>query len=168
VKRLNGSLQVRIYPAGYSVDHYSPRDASAEYRSTRLDPRSESLDKNIRDRRGLYARLYHEATALCPEHGYSFDQWLLLLCHYKPIVARQVTALVVSMQARKLMYLHTRNRTKDIISRTNTVKMVTRLVHRDCAESLLKMWLFRRRFQLHLQKRRQQNRTCWELNNPVH
>jgi hypothetical protein len=62
------------------------------------------LDKNpefpspvsVRERRITYAQLYYEAMAWCPEHGYLFEQMLLLLSYYKPIVKNQTLSYVNS------------------------------------------------------------------------
>jgi hypothetical protein len=51
---------------------------------------------SVRERRNTYIQLYHEAMAWCPERGYSFEQMLLLLSYYKPIVKNQTRSYVNS------------------------------------------------------------------------
>jgi hypothetical protein len=60
---------------------------------------------SVRERRNTYIQLYHEAMAFCPERGYSFAQMLLLLSHYKPIVASQTLSYVHSFLASTQMEL---------------------------------------------------------------
>ena len=105
MQKLGGIFEVRVYPAEYSV-----RNILASCRTTTdPDPKwtpgtqsSHGVDlgllntalsaidhEEIRRRRRLFSRLYHEAI-VTQQHkgGISFTDMLLLLAHYKLIVDR--------------------------------------------------------------------------------
>jgi hypothetical protein len=97
---LNGVFEVRIYPVEYNVRNIlsvckDPLDKQA-WRSrvvegvdlTKLEQIVDGIDfSEIRKRRALYSRLYHEAS-ISHEHGLgmSFSDMLTLLAHHKLIV----------------------------------------------------------------------------------
>jgi len=93
--RLSGVFEVKIYPTEYSIP-VLVRSSTADQSSNRrhvvdgldldaLSSNLKSIDVNeIRKRRHLYNRLYHEAIMSDePRKGISFTNMLLLLAHYK-------------------------------------------------------------------------------------
>jgi hypothetical protein len=86
---------VKINPTVYSIFNVSLHLAFTEKQGLRLDSNPEFPSRaSIRERRGIYIQLYHEAMAFCPEDGYSLEKMLLLLSYYKPIVASHMLTLV--------------------------------------------------------------------------
>jgi hypothetical protein len=107
LQALNGIFEVRIYPAEYSVRYLNAKlkheatflspsdtrpppvgdDATADRLNRILSP----LDQGeVRKRRRLYNRLYHEARLLIQyKRGLEFTETLELLAHYKLIVDRE-------------------------------------------------------------------------------
>jgi hypothetical protein len=99
-QRLNGVFEVRIYPVEYNVRKIlsvckDPLDKQA-WRTrvvegvdlTKLEQIIDGIDfTEIRKRRTLYSRLYHEAI-ISHDHGLgmSFSDMLTLLAHHKLIV----------------------------------------------------------------------------------
>ncbi|KAJ2913591.1 hypothetical protein MD484_g6822, partial [Candolleomyces efflorescens] len=157
--RLSGIFEVRIYPAEYSIPNIksvimsSDRSSSPIPKSSSWSPRArwvDGIDLNklenvldgvnfaeIRRRKAVYARLYHEATISHePGMGISFTNMLILLAHHKLIV--DADALVLD----------------DLVVRTEVNKLVTDLVNLDRVRSLLRSLTCRRRFLRHLEKKR--------------
>ncbi|TEB23953.1 high-affinity cell membrane calcium channel [Coprinellus micaceus] len=149
-QRLNGIFEVRIYPAEYTIPSLlsvcrDPLDKAAW--SSRV---AEGVDLNklervldginyveVRQRKAVYARLYHEATISHePGLGISFTNMLILLAHHKLIVDAE--ALVLD----------------DLVVRTEVNKLVTDLVNLDRVRSLLRSLTCRRRFLRRLEEKR--------------
>jgi len=99
-QRLNGVFEVRIYPVEYNVRNIlsvckDPLDKQA-WRSrviegvdlTKVEQIVDGIDfTEIRKRRALYSRLYHEASISHEQGlGMSFSDMLTLLAHHKLIV----------------------------------------------------------------------------------
>ncbi|KAG2002361.1 high-affinity cell membrane calcium channel, variant 2 [Coprinopsis cinerea AmutBmut pab1-1] len=148
--KLSGIFEVRIYPAEYSVPNilafcrdplgeqaWSPKVVEGVDLS-KLERMLDTIDyQEIRKRRTVYARLYHEATISHePGLGISFTNMLILLAHHKLIVDAE--ALVLD----------------DLVIRTEVNKLVTDLVNLDRVRSLLRTLTFRRRFLRHLEEKR--------------
>ncbi|KAF9557915.1 high-affinity cell membrane calcium channel [Agrocybe pediades] len=149
-QKLNGVFEVRIYPAQYSVPNIlsvckDPLDKQA-WRSrvvegvdlTKLETIVDVIDyADVRKRKAIYSRLYHEATISHEQGlGISFTDMLTLLAHHKLIVDRDALVL------------------EDLVVRNETTKLVTDLVNLDRVRSLLKMISYRRRFLAHLEQKR--------------
>ncbi|KAI9461510.1 Ion transport protein-domain-containing protein [Russula earlei] len=150
-RKLGGIFEVRIYPTEFSVQtivasckdatdpdfKWKPGTKSSHGVDLRLlNSKLSAIDyENIRRRRKLFSRLYHEAI-ITHQHkkGISFTDMLMLLAHHKLIV--DTDALVL----------------KDLVLRARTNKLVTGLVDLDRVRSLLESISERRRF---LAKRRQ-------------
>jgi hypothetical protein len=97
---LRGDLEVRINPAAYCLFNFSLHLSFSSERGLKLDDNPEFPSQaEVRERRDMYIQLYHEARAFCPERGYTFAQMLLLLTHYKSIVATQTFSYVYSLSA---------------------------------------------------------------------
>jgi hypothetical protein len=97
---LRGDLEVRVNPSAYCIFNVSMHLSFGSKRGLELDNSPDFLSQaEVRERRDVYIQLYHEAMAFCPERGYSFAQMLLLLSHYKPIVATQTISYVHSLSA---------------------------------------------------------------------
>lgn len=151
--RLTGIFEVRIYPAEFSIPRLIAR--------AKVDPQKEvpwqsrvvdefdldilnadlnNIDRaTIKRRKELYNRLYHEARISHePGKGISFTNMLLLLAHHKLIVDREALVL------------------KDLVVRTETIKLVTDLVDFDRVQSLLLMISHRRRYLALKEERRVQ------------
>lgn len=140
--KLSGIFEVRVYPAEYSVrnilsvctdplgqDAWSPRVVSGVDLS-KVEKILDGIDYNeIRKRRAIYCRLYHEATISHePGLGISFTNMLTLLAHHKLIVDAEALVL------------------EDLVARTETIKLVTDLVNLDRVRSLLKAISERKKF----------------------
>jgi hypothetical protein len=98
LQNLRGDLEVRINPVVYCIFNVSLHLSFSSKRDLELDDNPEFPSQaEVRERRNVYIRLYHEALAFCPERGYSFAQMLLLLSHYKPIVASQTLSYAHSL-----------------------------------------------------------------------
>ncbi|KZV67749.1 hypothetical protein PENSPDRAFT_687890 [Peniophora sp. CONT] len=141
--QLSGIFEVRIYPAEF---HYSnilsaSSEASAEanwqtervFEGVNLRKLNAALNKidyaEIRRRRNLYSRLYHEANITHEQgKGISFTNMLMLLAHHKLIEDKDALIL------------------KDLLVRTRTNDLVTDLVNLDRVRSLLRTIAARRRF----------------------
>ncbi|KAF6754799.1 high-affinity cell membrane calcium channel [Ephemerocybe angulata] len=149
--RLNGIFEVRIYPAEYSIPNITSvcRDPLSKkawsptvVEGLDLSKLERVLDTinfaEVRQRKAVYARLYHEATISHePGLGISFTNMLILLAHHKLIVDAE--ALVLD----------------DLVVRTEVNKLVTDLVNLDRVRSLLRSLTCRRRFLKHLEAKRQ-------------
>jgi len=96
----------------------------------KLETALQSMDPNqIRQRRALYNRLYHEARLSFERgRGISFTNMLLMLAHNKLIADKEALSV------------------KEFLARQETMKMVSDAVNVDKVESLLKMIYHRRRF----------------------
>ncbi|KAK7696443.1 hypothetical protein QCA50_001100 [Cerrena zonata] len=138
--KLTGIFEVRIYPADFSIPKLlyraqsnSDKEAWRVVDGVNLDVLNSDLNTVdrllIKRRKELYNRLYHEARISHePGKGISFTNMLLLLAHHKLIVDREALVL------------------KDLVVRTETIKLVTDLVDFDRVQSLLLMILHRRRY----------------------
>ncbi|KAF8465445.1 Ion transport protein-domain-containing protein, partial [Russula ochroleuca] len=156
--KLGGIFEVRIYPADFSVRNIlaSCRDATDPDLKWRPGTRSShGLDlrllsvaisridyEDIRRRRRLFSRLYHEAI-ITHQHkkGVSFTDMLLLLAHHKLIVDHEALGL------------------KELVIRTGTNKLVNDLVDLDRVRSLLDRISERRRFLARRQEAREGSAT---------
>ncbi|KDR78145.1 hypothetical protein GALMADRAFT_64911 [Galerina marginata CBS 339.88] len=133
-QKLGGAFEVRIYPAEHSVRNILsvckiPSDKAAEHSRavdgvdlSKLQLLVAQVDyADIRQRKAIYNRLYHEAK-FCqePGRGISFTNMLLLLAHHKLVVD------------------------------TEALSHVTDLVNLDRIRSFLKMVACRRRFVTYL------------------
>ncbi|KZT03083.1 uncharacterized protein LAESUDRAFT_660488 [Laetiporus sulphureus 93-53] len=149
--KLSGIFEVRIYPAEYSIVNTLDRCSEAPpphsaWPSKQVD--GVNLEKlhsvlngidraAIKKRKNLYNRLYHEARiSYEPGKGISFTNMLMLLAHHKLIVDRDALVL------------------KDLVVRAETNRLVTDLVDYDRVQSLLLMFLNRRRYLVQREKRR--------------
>jgi hypothetical protein len=146
--RLNGVFEVRIYPVEYNVSNilsiYKESLDNRPWQSwTGADLRElkhlvQGIDiTEIRKRKALYNRLYHEASI---SHelglGISFTDMLSLLAHHRLIVDAEALVL------------------QDLVARTETNKLVTDLVNLDRVRSLLRAISCRRRFLAYLETKR--------------
>jgi hypothetical protein len=109
MQRLSGIFEVRIYPAEYSIPNIKSVIMSSDPSSTTISkssswsPRAREVDgidlnklenvldgvniAEIRRRKTVYARLYHEASISHePGMGISFTNMLIPLAHHKLIV----------------------------------------------------------------------------------
>ncbi|KAF9039224.1 high-affinity cell membrane calcium channel [Panaeolus papilionaceus] len=140
--KLSGVFEVRIYPAEYNIrnivnackdplgkEAWQPRVVEG-LDVAKLERVLDGIDyAEIRKRKAIYSRLYHEASITHePGLGISFTDMLTLLAHHKLIV--DVEALVL----------------QDLVVRTETNKLVTDLVNLDRVRSLLKTISQRRRY----------------------
>jgi voltage-dependent calcium channel len=110
MQKLSGIFEVRTYPPEYSIPNILSfcRDPLGEdawskkvIHGVDLGKLERTLDginyKEIRQRRAVYARLYHEATVSHePGLGISFTNMLILLAHHKLIVDAEALAYVLS------------------------------------------------------------------------
>ncbi|RDB21766.1 Calcium-channel protein cch1 [Hypsizygus marmoreus] len=141
--KLSGAFEVKIYPTEYSIPNIKAAcKASTEPEMNwssrivdgidmgKLDAVLSGVDyAQIRKRRAIYSRLYHEASISHQQgRGISFNDMLVLLAHHKLIVDGEALIL------------------KDLVVRTETNKLVTDLVNLDRVRSLLKTISHRRRF----------------------
>ncbi|KAI0073340.1 hypothetical protein K474DRAFT_1666711 [Panus rudis PR-1116 ss-1] len=141
--RLTGIFEVRIYPVEYSIPNLMARAKVRDNMQSQwparivdginIDALNADLDNidraEIKRRKELYNRLYHEARISHePGKGISFTNMLLLLAHHKLIVDREALVL------------------KDLVVRNETLKLVTDLVDFDRVQSLLLMISHRRRY----------------------
>ncbi|KAF8063493.1 Ion transport protein-domain-containing protein [Lyophyllum atratum] len=141
--KLSGAFEVKIYPTEYSIPNITEvcRESSEPEMNWssriiegvdmgKLEAVLSGLDYTaIRRRRAIYSRLYHEASISHQQgRGISFNDMLILLAHHKLIVDGEALTL------------------KDLVSRTETNKLVTDLVNLDRVRSLLKTISHRRRF----------------------
>jgi hypothetical protein len=109
LQKLSGIFEVRIYPAEYSVPNilafcrdplgeqaWSPKVVEGVDLS-KLERMLDTIDyQEIRKRRTVYARLYHEATISHePGLGISFTNMLILLAHHKLIVDAEALVYVL-------------------------------------------------------------------------
>jgi len=131
---LGGIFEVRIYPTEFSVKKIlASCRVTTEWKSGTgsathgvdlrlLNATLSTIDyEDIRRRRRLFSRLYHEAIIIHqPKKGISFTDMLLLLAHHKLIVDNEALVL------------------KDHFIRTGTNKLVTDLVGLDRVRSSLK------------------------------
>jgi hypothetical protein len=103
----------------------------------------------IRKRRMVYSRLYHEASISHQQgRGISFTNMLLLLAHHKLIVDRDALVFVLFfVHLPSLVTLY--SSLNDLVTRTETNKLVTDLVNLDRVRSLLKMISCKKRFLAH-------------------
>ncbi|TFK22492.1 high-affinity cell membrane calcium channel [Coprinopsis marcescibilis] len=154
--KLSGVFEVRIYPVEYNLRTIINRcrvDSRSQNERTswatgnhvvegvdmeKLQRILDSIDYvEVRRRKAVYARLYHEATVSHePGLGISFTNVLILLAHHKLIVDAE--ALVLD----------------DLVVRNEVNRLVTDLVHLDRVRSLLRALTFRRRFLRHLEQKR--------------
>ncbi|CAA7264458.1 unnamed protein product [Cyclocybe aegerita] len=148
--KLSGVFEVRIYPVEYHIRSLlsiarDPLDKQAWHSRvvegvdlSKLEKILDSVDyTEIRKRKAIYGRLFHEASISHEQGlGISFTDMLTLLAHHK---------LIVDAEA---LVLH------DLVARTETNKLVTDLVNLDRVRSLLKTISHRRRFLAHLEKKR--------------
>ncbi|KAH6905112.1 high-affinity cell membrane calcium channel [Coprinopsis sp. MPI-PUGE-AT-0042] len=146
--KLSGIFEVRTYPSEYSIPNIlsfcrDPLGKNAWSQKVihgvdlgKLERTLDSINyKEIRQRRAVYARLYHEATVSHePGLGISFTNMLILLAHHKLIVDAEALAL------------------DDLVVRTEVNKLVTDLVNLDRVRSLLRTLTYRRRFLRHLEE----------------
>ncbi|KAF8151534.1 high-affinity cell membrane calcium channel [Crassisporium funariophilum] len=148
--KLSGVFEVRIYPAEYSISNImsvcmDPLGKQA-WSSTvlkgldlsKVERIVDGIDyADVRKRKAIYSRLYHEASISHEQGlGISFTDMLTLLAHHK---------LIVDAEA---LVLH------DLVARTETNRLVTDLVNLDRVRSLLKTISHRRRFLSHLERKR--------------
>ncbi|KAF8639058.1 hypothetical protein AX17_001754 [Amanita inopinata Kibby_2008] len=147
--RLTGVFEVRIYSVEKSVHNILsasiPDKRSRSYNTVEgIDTRklAKNLNKidyeQIRKRKAIYCRLYHEASISHQGEGISFTDMLLLLAHHKIIV--DADALVL----------------KDLVIRTEVNQLVTDLVNLDRVRSLLRALTARRRYLAEREKMRQE------------
>ncbi|KAF9530724.1 Ion transport protein-domain-containing protein [Crepidotus variabilis] len=144
--KLSGVFEVRIYPIEYNVhnilsvckDQTDKAESIPRLDIVKLEQIVEGINfGEVRRRKAVYSRLYHEATISHePGLGISFTDMLTLLAHHK---------LIVDAEA---LVLH------DLVARTETNKLVTDLVNLDRVRSLLKTISHRRRFLKYLEDRR--------------
>ncbi|KAF8962909.1 high-affinity cell membrane calcium channel [Flammula alnicola] len=148
--KLSGVFEVRIYPVEYSVNNIlsvcrDPLDKQAWQSRvvdgvdlSKLERIVDQIDfAEVRKRKTIYNRLYHEAS-ISHEHGLgiSFTDMLTLLAHHKLIVDAEALVL------------------QDLVVRTETNKLVTDLVNLDRVRSLLKTISYRRRFLALMERKR--------------
>ncbi|KAG8959952.1 calcium channel protein [Tulasnella sp. 419] len=159
--RLSGVFEVRIYPAQFELHNIiKAAQASDGPRTMYSAPVVDNIDirklagvldgvdqREVRRRRLLYNRLYHEAMVIAePGKGISFTNMLLLLCHYKIIVDDSALRL------------------DEMLRRRTTIDYVTDTVNLDRVRSLLKMIYFRRRY---LAWREERARARWQENQGI-
>ncbi|KAJ2913605.1 hypothetical protein MD484_g6819, partial [Candolleomyces efflorescens] len=153
--RLSGIFEVRIYPAQYSIPNIksvvmTPDPPSFPISGSRsrarwvygmdLNKLENVLDRldvaEIRRRKTVYARLYHEAS-ISHEHGrgISLLNMLIMLARYKLPVYAQASML------------------DGLVIQAEVNKLVTDLVNLDKVRSLLSSLPCRRRFLRHLEKK---------------
>ncbi|KAI0031009.1 Ion transport protein-domain-containing protein [Vararia minispora EC-137] len=153
--QLSGIFEVRIYPKewhyGNIVAACKETDASeAGWQNARiveginlrkLTTAVGQIDfAEIRRRRNLYSRLYHEAIITHEQgKGISFTNMLMLLAHHKLIDDKEALVL------------------KDLLVRTRTNDLVTDLVNLDRVRSLLRTITERRRFLAAVELRRRES-----------
>ncbi|KAF8122971.1 Ion transport protein-domain-containing protein [Boletus edulis] len=140
--RLDGVFEVRIYPPQYSIPAIlaACRDKSKKDNRTgginmrKLKGLLNKIDfEEIRKRRAVYMRIYHEANAMyCRDKGISFTDMLVLLAHHKLINDHEALGF------------------KELQVREEMLKLVADLVGLDKVRSQLSMISLRREF---LQKR---------------
>jgi len=147
--KLSGVFEVRIYPVEYRISNivevckdlgeetWSPRVVDG-LNLSKLERILDGIDyAEIRKRKAIYTRLYHEARiSQEPGLGISFPHMLTLLAHHKLIVDAEALVL------------------QDLIVRNETNRLVTDLVNLDRVRSLLETISFRRQFLAHLEKRK--------------
>jgi len=126
---------------------------------SKLDQILDGIDySEVRKRKLIYSRLFHEAS-ITHEHGLgiSFTDMLTLLAHHKLIVDAEALVYVL-LQLFFLLYhrLISLPRLHDLVTRTETNRLVTDLVNLDRVRSLLKTISHRRRFLSHLERKRAQ------------
>ncbi|KAF5378095.1 hypothetical protein D9615_007609 [Tricholomella constricta] len=134
--KLSGVFEVKIYPTDHSIPNIlAVCKKSSELWSSRigagvdmgkLEAVLSGLDYTaIRKRRAVYSRLYHEASISDQQgRGISLNGMLILLAHHKVIVDGEALIL------------------KDLISRTETNKLVTDLVNLDRSAAMTSSDLF--------------------------
>ncbi|KAG6853798.1 hypothetical protein C0991_001248 [Blastosporella zonata] len=147
--KLSGAFEVKIYPSEYSIPNIvdvcrESSEPGMNWSSRvvegvdlgKLEAVLSGLDyAAIRKRRAIYSRLYHEASISHQQgRGISFNDMLILLAHHKLIVDGEALVL------------------KDLVTRTETNRLVTDLVNLDRVRSLLKTISSRRRFLAHRER----------------
>jgi len=148
--KLSGVFEVRIHPVEYRIsniveickqppgeDDRAPRVVNG-LDLNKLERILDGIDyAEVRRRKAVYIRLYHEASIL-HEHrlGISFTDMLTLLAHHKLIVDAEALVL------------------QDLVVRNETNKLVTDFVDIDRVGSLLRTISYRRHFLAHLAKKR--------------
>ncbi|KAF9479607.1 hypothetical protein BDN70DRAFT_834144 [Pholiota conissans] len=141
--QLTGAFEIRCYPAHYSMaelfrpDGHS-RTAQMTEEIVRLNNRLLEINNTeIKERKRIYARIYHEAkykTQL--HHSMNFSQMLLLITYHK-------------LAGNNPEYLSA----QEMVERRAIDKEVQDLIRLDRVQSLLKMLIWRRRFLVFRQNR---------------
>lgn len=171
-QKLSGVFETRIYPSNYQVHKLlASARVSEETKSVDVSPYAPDLDLrklnqvlntmdfgDIRRRRMLYVRLYHEA-CLTYEHneGISFTEMLLLLAHNKLITDREALRCVdLTSFVWCLLIVHS---VKELLIRQETTRQVLDAVNVDKVQSLLRVIHHRRRFLRLMEEKRRSQRT---------
>ncbi|KAG8215839.1 Ion transport protein-domain-containing protein [Butyriboletus roseoflavus] len=136
--KLSGVFEVRIYPPQYSTtsilaacqDKSKKDDKTGGIHVRKLNRLLNKIDfKEIRKRRGVYNRIYHEANVMFYRRGgISFTDMLVLLAHHKLIDNREALGL------------------KELEMREEMLMMVAGLVGLDKIESHFRKIFLRQRF----------------------
>ncbi|KAF8452208.1 Ion transport protein-domain-containing protein [Boletus edulis BED1] len=136
--KLDGVFEVRIYPPHYSISSIleACQDKSNKDNETggihvrKLNRLLSKIDfEDIRMRRAVYMRIYHEANVMYYRgKGISFTEMLMLLAHHKLIDDREALGL------------------KELEVREEMLKLVADLVGLDMVRSQLQMISLRREF----------------------
>ncbi|KAG6372714.1 Ion transport protein-domain-containing protein [Boletus reticuloceps] len=136
--KLDGVFEVRIYPSHYSISSIleACQDKSTKDNETggihvrKLNRLLSKIDfEDIRMRRAVYMRIYHEANVMYYRgKGISFTEMLMLLAHHKLIDDREALGL------------------KELEVREEMLKLVADLVGLDMVRSQLRMISLRREF----------------------
>lgn len=153
--RLSGVFEIRVYSSNYQVNKVlTSARVSEETQSTDTSPLAPEIDlrklnqvlntmdiEDIRRRRMLYARIYHEACLTYErKDGISFTEMLLLLAHNKLITDKDALSV------------------KELLIRQETTRAVLDAVNVDKVQSLLKVIHHRRRFLRIMEEKRRLQR----------